>query len=335
MLHLLPDVSLLPYNTYGIDVPAEFFADIHSLADIEELSAQKDTIKILGGGSNILLTGPVSGVVAHNMLQGIDTVREDETHVWVEAQAGVVWHDLVMYAIDKGLGGIENLALIPGTVGAAPIQNIGAYGVEVCEVIEQVSFWHLQDKALVHYNNQSCAFGYRDSVFKNSMKGAAFVTSVVIKLNKQPHFNTSYGAIETELTRIGVQQLSVQAIAQAVMNIRRSKLPDPRVTGNAGSFFKNPTISAALYEELAAHHPGIPCFRLSDTRVKVPAAWLIEHCGWKGYRRGDAGVHSLQALVIVNYGTATGAELWQLSDEVVQTVLSKYGLLLEREVQVW
>jgi UDP-N-acetylmuramate dehydrogenase len=335
MLHLLPDVSLLPYNTFGIDVPAEFFAAIHSLADIEELSAQKSSIKILGGGSNILLTGPVRGVVAHNMLQGIDTVREDETHVWVEAQAGVVWHDLVLYAIAKGLGGVENLALIPGTVGAAPIQNIGAYGVEVCEVIEQVSFWHLQDKALVHCSNQSCAFGYRDSVFKNGMKGAAFVTSVLIRLNKQPHFNTSYGAIEAELTRIGVQQLSVQAIAQAVMNIRRSKLPDPRVTGNAGSFFKNPTISAALYDELAAQHPGIPCFRLSDTHVKVPAAWLIEHCGWKGYRRGDAGVHSLQALVIVNYGTATGSELWQLSNEVVQSVLSKYGLLLEREVQVW
>ncbi len=240
-----------------------------------------------------------------------------------------------MYAIGNGWGGIENLALIPGTVGAAPIQNIGAYGVEAKETIDQVSFFHLDEKENITYSNADCSFGYRDSVFKHSLKGKVFITSIVLRLNKKPVFNTSYGAIEQELQSMGVQGLSVKDIAQAVINIRSSKLPDPKVTGNAGSFFKNPTIAREQYEMLLASYPTIPHFVVNDHLVKIPAAWLIEQSGWKGFRDGDAGVHNRQALVLVNYGGAGGKEIWELSGKVLDSVKEKFGITLEREVQVW
>ena len=293
------------------------------------------SIHVLGGGSNILLRQPVKGVVLHNQLKGISVVKEDDYHVWLKVQSGEVWHELVLYAINKGWGGIENLSLIPGTVGAAPMQNIGAYGVEAKESIESVTAWHWEQKCFVSYTNNQCRFGYRDSIFKHELRDKVLITSVVFKLSKKPVFNTTYGAIEQELNRMGIHELSVQAIAQAVINIRTSKLPDPKQIGNAGSFFKNPTITIASYQVLKNQNPNIPSYPVNDLMVKVPAGWLIEQCGWKGYRKGDVGVHALQALVLVNYGTATGDELWLLSEDIIMSVQQRFDIVLEREVQVW
>ncbi len=334
-MQLLQNISLKPYNTFGIDVSAEYFLELNDIALLDELTAQPQQKHILGGGSNILLTQPVSGLVIHNRLKGITIEKEDDDHVWLRVASGEIWHDLVLYVISKGWGGIENLALIPGTVGASPMQNIGAYGVEVKDTIEQVTHWAWHERTFVTYTNAECGFGYRDSVYKNRLRDKAFITSVLYKLSKKPVYNTAYGAIETELQNMGVQDLSVNAIARAVMNIRASKLPDPKVIGNAGSFFKNPTVTNEYFEQLHATYDQLPSYKVNDTHVKIPAAWLIEHCGWKGYRSKDMGVHARQALVLVNYGNAAGNEIWRLSGEIVKSVNERFGITLEREVQVW
>lgn len=334
-MQLKQNISLKPYNTFGIDVPAEYFMEVHDIFALSEITELAQEKHILGGGSNILLTHPVSGLVLHNKLKGITIEKEDNEHVWLNVQAGEVWHDLVMYAINKGLGGIENLALIPGTVGASPMQNIGAYGVEVKDTIESVTFWYWKEKVFLTYSNRDCAFGYRDSIFKSQLKERAFITSVVYKLSKKPKYNISYGAVEQELESMGVRELSVKAIAYAVMNIRNSKLPDPKKIGNAGSFFKNPTITRRHFDMLLARYDSIPCYPVSDDKVKIPAGWLIEHCGWKGYKRGETGVHAKQALVLVNYGNAKGTDIWKLSSEIVKSVKEQFNIELEREVQVW
>lgn len=333
-MELQHDISLLPYNTFGIDVAAADFAVITTEDDLHRISNMPQPVRILGGGSNILLTGAVTEIVVLNRLMGITVVKDDPYHVWLRVGGGEVWHNLVLYAIENGWGGIENLALIPGTVGAAPIQNIGAYGVEVCSSVESVTYWHLSERCFVTLGNADCRFGYRDSVFKQELQGKVLITAVVFRLSKHPVLNTSYGAIGQELMDMHAVP-SVRSVAQAVINIRTSKLPNPKVIGNAGSFFKNPTISSAAYAVLLAQHSGMPHYAVGDERVKIPAAWLIEQCGWKGYRKGDAGVHNKQALVLVNYGAATGEELWQLSGQIVESVYEKYGILLEREVQVW
>ncbi len=290
---------------------------------------------VLGGGSNILLTQPVSGLVLLNRLKGIKQLREDEHAIWLEVQSGEVWHNLVLYALDNNLSGIENLALIPGTVGAAPIQNIGAYGVEACETIESVTGWHWDEQCFITLTNEQCRFGYRDSIFKQELKEKIFITSAIFRLTKQSDFRTSYGAIAQELERMKIVDLSARAIADAVMSIRRSKLPDPAVTGNAGSFFKNPVVNISLFRTLQEKYPAIPSYPVSDTTVKIPAGWLIETCGWKGYRKGDTGVHEKQALVLVNYGRAGGSDIRQLSEEIIHSVQERFGITLEREVQIW
>ena len=329
------NVSLLPYNTFGIDANAAFFSEINELGELAYLSELPQRKYVLGGGSNILLTKPVSGLVVLNKLKGIHVLKEDEKHIWLQVSSGELWHELVMYAVSRGYGGIENLALIPGTVGAAPIQNIGAYGAEVKNVIEKVTFWHWRDRTLITFSGEECRFGYRDSVFKHELREKVLVTSVEFKLRKQPVLNTSYGAIEQELERMKATELSLAAIAQAVINIRRSKLPDPKQIGNAGSFFKNPEIPLAQYNVLWAQYPAMPSYTVSDSTVKIPAGWLIEQCGWKGYRTGDIGVHDRQALVLVNYGNATGEEVWELSGNIINSVIERFGIELEREVQVW
>lgn len=334
-MNIRDHISLKPYNTFGIEGYAGHFAEIHSLADLEEAGRLPYPRYVLGGGSNILLTQPVTGIVLHNCLKGKAEIQEDDNHIWLEVQAGEIWHELVMYTIANGWGGLENLALIPGTVGASPMQNIGAYGVEAKDTIESVSCWLWDEGKLITLSNDECRFGYRDSIFKNGLKDKVFITSVVYKLSKKPVFNTSYGAIEQELQAMGVTSVSVEAIAAAVIRIRTSKLPDPKEIGNAGSFFKNPTIPVAQYEALKAEYPVIPCYIVSNKMVKVPAGWLIEQCGWKGYRAGALGVHARQALVLVNYGGAAGADIWHLSGEIVQSVHTKFGIDLEREVQVW
>ena len=334
-MNFLQHISLKPYNTFGIDVPAEFYVPVEDIKSLEGLTMWQGEKHVLGGGSNLLLTKPVTGLVIHNKLKGISIEKEDTNYVWLRANGGEQWHGLVMHAVNKGLGGIENLALIPGTVGASPIQNIGAYGAEARETIESVTFWYWKEKKLLTYTNRECDFGYRDSIFKHRLKDDAFITSVVYRLSKKPAYNTSYGAIKQELEHMGVQELSVKAVAYAVMNIRSSKLPDPKETGNAGSFFKNPTIPKPLFTGLLAQYPRLPSYAVSDSLVKIPAGWLIEQCGWGGYRIGDAGVHDKQALVLVNYGHAKGSEIWKLSGDILKSVKERFGILLEREVQVW
>ncbi len=337
-MQILQDISLKPFNTFGMDVHADYYTEITDAAQLREI-AENTALPakrfVLGGGSNVLLTHTLHGIVLHNKIKGIEKEKEDDDHVWVKVGAGEVWHDFVMYAIANHWAGVENLALIPGTVGAAPIQNIGAYGVEAKEVIDHVTAWHWEMQQEVPYQNAECAFGYRDSIFKHQLKDKVFITSVTFRLNKKPKFNTSYGAIEQELQKMDVQEISIAAIADAVIAIRSSKLPNPREIGNAGSFFKNPTIPIEQYNALKELFPAIPSYPVSETTVKVPAGWLIEQCGWKGFRAGDVGVHEKQALVLVNYGGATGGAVWDLSDNVVKTVHDKYGIELEREVQVW
>ncbi|MBA3828165.1 MAG: UDP-N-acetylmuramate dehydrogenase [Taibaiella sp.] len=337
-MQIQQNVSLRPFNTFGIDVPAEYFTSITDIASLQELmdDAKLPSVRhILGGGSNVLLTKRVNGIVLQNRLKGITVIKEDDAHVWLTVGSGEVWHQLVMFAINSGWAGIENLALIPGTVGAAPIQNIGAYGVEAKETIGTVTAWHWQEKALVTYNNSQCSFGYRDSIFKHALKDQVFITSVTFRLNKQPVYKISYGAITEELERMHIGTMSIRAIANAVIAIRTSKLPDPAQIGNAGSFFKNPTIAKEHYDTLLIDHPGMPSYPAGNSTVKVPAGWLIEQCGWKGYRNGDAGVHSRQALVLVNYSNASGDQIWRLSQQIVDSVKDKYSIELEREVQVW
>lgn len=337
-MQVLKNVSLKPYNTFGMDVPAEYFLElsdaqlIPSITEDNSLPQQKN---ILGGGSNVLLTKPVQGLLLLNKLKGIELIKEDDNNIWLKVASGEVWHELVMHAISQGWAGIENLALIPGTVGASPMQNIGAYGIEAKETIESVTFWNWEERQFITLSNAECNFGYRDSIFKHQLKDKVFITSVTYKLNKKPNFNTSYGAISQELEKMGVHDISIKAIADAVIAIRSSKLPDPREIGNAGSFFKNPTISRTQFDSLQQQHPSIPSYPVSDTTVKVPAGWLIEQCGWKGKREGDAGVHAKQALVLVNYGHAQGSQIWDLSTEVVNSVKETFGIELEREVQVW
>lgn len=334
-MQLKQNISLKPYNTFGIDVPAEYYTELDDIFDIPEITALPHQKHMLGGGSNILLTQPVAGLVVHNQLKGITIEKEDANNIWLNVQAGEVWHDFVLYAIGKGFGGIENLALIPGTVGASPIQNIGAYGVEAKETIESVTFWYWKEKTFLTYSNRECVFGYRDSIFKHQLKDKVLITSVVFKLSKKPKYNTSYGAVAQELENMGVHDLSVKAVAYAVMHIRTSKLPDPKVIGNAGSFFKNPTITKKHFNELCSRYNSIPSYPVSDDMVKIPAAWLIERCGWKGYKKGDIGVHAKQALVLVNYGHAKGIDIWSLSGQVIKSVKEQFNIELEREVQVW
>jgi UDP-N-acetylmuramate dehydrogenase len=333
-MQIQQNISLKPYNTFGIDVPAEYFVSINEAGELEEAGGLNRNKHALGGGSNILLTKPVTGLVILNCLKGINIIKEDADSVWLKVNSGEVWHELVLYAIKNGWAGLENLALIPGSVGAAPIQNIGAYGIEVKETIQLVEAWNWNDEAFVTYNNTECQFGYRDSIFKHGLKDKIFITSVTFKLHKTPQYNTAYGAVEQELQRMGVRDLSIKAIADAVIHIRTSKLPDPKQIGNAGSFFKNPTIPKDQFQLLQHAFPSMPSYT-AHNGVKIPAAWLIEQCGWKGYRKGDAGVHEKQALVLVNYGHVNGDEIWQLSEEILRSVNQKFGITLEREVQVW
>ncbi len=337
MLPVTAPASLRPYNTFWMDVAADAMVTVTDAAQLAGIAGDARLprpLHLLGGGSNVLLKGPVAGTVLLNRIRGIAVVREDRGHVWLRAGAGEIWHGLVEHAIAQGLGGIENLALIPGTVGASPIQNIGAYGVEVKDTISEVEVWDWEAGKLRVFEHRECRFGYRDSIFKHELKGKVVVTAVTFKLSRQPVLHVEYGAIREELARMNAAP-GVASIAQAVSNIRRSKLPDPAVIGNAGSFFKNPVVPEEQFQQLRAAYPAIPSYPAGEDAVKVPAGWLIEACGWKGYRRGDAGVHARQALVLVNYGAATGAEIWALSEEVMASVQARFGIALEREVQVW
>lgn len=337
MLSTRHNYSLQPYNTFGMNVKAAAFTELLSEKDIPEIYNQPDYSKgifVLGGGSNLLLTQDVNAWVLHNKIGGIEQIKEDENNVWLKAGGGVEWHSFVMHCVTAGLGGVENLSLIPGTVGAAPIQNIGAYGAEVKDTIEEVKFWHLEDKKFYTFSNTDCTFGYRDSIFKKALKGKIIIVSVTFLLAKNPEVNVSYGNIREELGSMGITQPTIKDVSDAVVAIRSSKLPNPKDIGNSGSFFKNPEINSLKYETLRTNYPSIPGFILSPEIVKVPAAWLIETCGWKGYRKENYGVHARQALVLVNHGGAAGKDIYELSTQIINSVKDKFGIELEREVQV-
>lgn len=328
----------------GIDAKARYFASFSSVNDLRELLETNHSIPkklLLGGGSNLLLTKDFDGLVLKNDIQGIDIVKEDARHVYLRAGAGENWHRFVQYCIGRDLAGVENLSLIPGSVGASPMQNIGAYGAEIKEVFEELQAMNVQDGKLNIFTANDCEFGYRESVFKRKYRNQFVILNVTFRLNKAPIFHTSYGALEQELEKMGIKDLSIKAISQAVINIRSSKLPDPHEVGNAGSFFKNPSVSTAQYESLKMQFPGIPGYSNIDGSTKLAAGWLIEHCGptatssWKGFRRGDAGCYEKQALVLVNYGQASGKEIYDLSEEILQSVKKKFGVELEREVNIF
>jgi len=340
MLTIESHVSLKPYNTFGIDASARYWVEINQETDIQtllQLTEFVDTPKlILGGGSNVLLCHDFNGLVVKMNIKGIDIIREDESHVYLTAGAGIIWHDLVMFCIGHGYAGMENLSLIPGTVGAAPMQNIGAYGVELEQVFESLTAVHIATGAQRHFTHADCKFGYRESVFKRELKDQYIITSVMFRLNKQPVFHTRYGAIQETLMKMGYadENLSIKAISDAVIHIRQSKLPDPAQIGNAGSFFKNPEVPQSLYDSLKERYPAIPGYPVSDGIVKIPAGWLIEQAGWKGYRSGDVGVHSKQALVLVNYGNATGHEIITLAKRIQKSIQEQFGIKISPEVNV-
>lgn len=337
-MEILQNVLLQSYNTFGINATAKYFASFSTVEELKTLLANKHAGKskplILGGGSNMLFTKDVDGLVLKNELKGIELVKEDTHHFYVKAAAGENWHQFVMHCIRHNYAGLENLSLIPGNVGASPMQNIGAYGVEIKNVFESLEALNIKDNAIHIFSANDCAFGYRESVFKRKYKDQFVILNVLFRLNKVPVFNTAYGAIEHELEKMQVKELSIQAISQAVINIRSSKLPDPAKIGNAGSFFKNPTLPVKQFETLLKQHNNMPHYTVDENHVKIPAAWLIEQCGWKGYRKGDAGVHVNQPLVLVNYGNANGKEIYKLSEEILQSVKHKFGVALEREVNI-
>lgn len=335
-MRLQENISLKPYNTFGIEVTARRFARFSSAGELQELlSLHKGALLVLGGGSNILFTKNVDGLVLHNAIAGIEKIKEDKDYIYVKAGAGESWHGFVVHCLANSWAGVENLSLIPGNIGASPMQNIGAYGVEIKDVFHELEAFDLQEKNIVTFGLNDCGFGYRESVFKRQYKDRFVILNVTYRLYKQPRFAISYGAIEQELEKMGVKNLSIQAVSQAVIRIRSSKLPDPKEIGNAGSFFKNPSVPAARYELLKAQCPGIVGYPNAGDTVKLAAGWLIEQCGWKGYRKGDAGCHAKQALVLVNYGHASGAEIYDLSAAIKESVKEKFGVELEREVNIY
>lgn len=337
MILIQQDVSLKAFNTFGLEARAKHFCEFQTIEELTETLKHKlpdQDFLILGGGSNMLLTQDFEGLVLKNGLKGISLIKEDDDHIWVKAMAGENWHQFVLHCIEQGWAGIENLSLIPGTVGAAPMQNIGAYGVEIKDVFESLEAVEIVTGTVQTFDNVTCAFGYRESIFKKEAKGKYVIASVIFKLNKVPRFNTSYGAIQDTLKAMGVETLSLKAVSDAVISIRQSKLPDPAEIGNAGSFFKNPTIDKVDYEGLKAEFESIPGYEQPGNRIKIPAAWLIEQAGWKGKTFGEIGVHKNQPLVLVNYGEGKGSDIKNLAFEIQASVTSKFGIELTPEVNI-
>ena len=327
--------NLKRINSFGIEVWAKYFTGFSNINSIEEIIKQhQNKLLILGGGSNILFTKNFDGLVLKIEIAGVEIVEEDDHYVYLKAGAGVGWHQFVLYCIENNLAGAENLSLIPGSVGASPMQNIGAYGVELKDIFYGLQAYHIAEQKLVSFTKADCEFGYRESIFKNKLKGECIITSVTFKLNKTPIFNTKYGAIEMELEKMGIQSLSIKAISDAVISIRQSKLPDPNVIGNAGSFFKNPTIDNEIFHNLKNEFSDIIGYAVGNDHTKLAAGWLIEKCGWKGFRKGDAGCHEKQALVLVNFGNASGEEILHLSEKIIASVKLMFGVTLQREVNI-
>ncbi|MEM0996555.1 MAG: UDP-N-acetylmuramate dehydrogenase [Bacteroidota bacterium] len=338
-MEIYHDVDLQPYNTFGISVRARQFARIHSQDDVRELLASGHLHAaprlVLGGGSNVLLTRDFPGLVLSIAVTGRRIVSEDAEQLVLEVGAGENWHDLVWHCVDQGWGGIENLSLIPGLMGAAPIQNIGAYGVELKDVFAYLDAMFVETGEVQRFHRDDCRFGYRDSVFKRELKGKVVILRVALHLRKTPHqLVTHYGAVATELEKAGKTAPTIRDVSEAVIGIRQSKLPDPAVIGNAGSFFKNPIIDTAKFAALKEKYPDLPGYPAPEGYTKLPAAWLIDRAQWKGKRFGNYGVHDRQALVLVNHGGASGQDIYDLSSRILESVREVYGVELEREVNI-
>ncbi|OJU25668.1 MAG: UDP-N-acetylenolpyruvoylglucosamine reductase [Sphingobacteriales bacterium 41-5] len=337
-MNIAENISLRHFNTFGIDVTAAFFTEIFSLDELKEAlefaKAKEFPVLVLGGGSNVLFTQDFNGLVIKNSIGGINIIKEDGEQVYINVGGGVVWHEFVLFCLQHNYAGVENLALIPGCAGASPMQNIGAYGVEIKEVFYELNALNRFDLAEQKFNNTACEFGYRESVFKNKYKEQFVITDVTYRLNKTPHFKVEYGAIRQQLEKDNIKELTIQAIANAVIAIRSSKLPDPKVIGNAGSFFKNPSVLLPEFQMLKEKFPQVIAYPNHDGTMKIAAGWMIEQCGFKGMRRGDAGVHNKQALVLVNYGDAKGNEILQLCQEIQAIVFEKFSVEIMPEVNI-
>ena len=329
--------SLKNYNTFGIEAKAKQFIAVHSTEELKDILEQKKADKkfILGGGSNMLLTKDIDALVIHIDLKGKNIIKENDDFVWVESQAGENWHEFVLWTIDQDFGGLENMSLIPGNVGTTPVQNIGAYGTEIKDTFVSCQAITIENQEIKSFLKEECNFGYRESIFKNDAKDQYIITSVVFKLTKKNHkINSSYGDIAAELAKNNRTEPTLKDVSNAVISIRRSKLPDPKELGNSGSFFKNPILLKSDFEKIHQQLPEMKYYEISETEVKVPAGWLIEQAGFKGKRFGDAGIHKNQALVLVNYGNATGAEILNVSKDIQETVFKKFGIHIEAEVNV-
>ena len=322
----------------GVSAHADYFAKVSTVEELMQAAdfAEENSLPwlVLGGGSNVLFTKDVKGLVILNRISGKEIISEDDQYVYLKAGAGENWHELVMYCVEKGYAGIENLSLIPGTVGAAPIQNIGAYGVELIDVFESLEALELESASVKTFDKEECQFGYRDSVFKKNLKGKVIITSVTLKLRKHPELKYSYASLSDKLKEKGISEPTIKDISNAVIEVRQSKLPDPDEIGNTGSFFKNPVISVYQFDELKTQFPELKGYPVSERQVKVPAGWLIEKAGWKGAREGDPGVHDKQALVLVNYGNATGSEIMQLAHKIQRSVQEKFDISITPEVNL-
>lgn len=333
------DISLKGYNTFGLDIKARYFVVIRSMQALQSLLTvtqwqQASQKLILGSGSNVLFTQDHPGLVIKNDIMGVECIGEDEEYVWIKVGAGENWHAFTQYCIARNLAGVENLSLIPGTVGAAPMQNIGAYGVELKE-----SFYALEAIDIISgsqhtFSKADCEFGYRSSIFKHDFKNQYIICNVTLRLSKKPVFHVDYGAVKEMLKYMKIDKLSIKAVSDAVIKIRQQKLPDPNTLANAGSFFKNPELSKAEFEKIQRNHPNIPYYPTQTNKIKIPAAWLIEQCGWKGKRRGNVGVHDNQAVVIVNYGESTGVEIKAFSETIQNSVNDKFSIWLQPEVNI-
>ena len=330
------NIPLQAFNTFGFNETAEEFARFNSSEDLTELLQHNKNkpLFILGGGSNILLTKKVEGLVLKNDIKGIKIIEENDDFVIVESGAGEIWHNFVLHCINQNWSGLENLSLIPGSVGASPMQNIGAYGVEIKDVFAYLLAYNIASEEIEKFDAEQCKFGYRESIFKQSLKGKYVICYVAFKLSKQAIKNTTYGAIEDELNKLGITDPSIQDISKAVIAIRQSKLPDPALIGNAGSFFKNPIVPETIVDTLKEIYPDIPNYPSVTGMRKLAAGWLIEKAGWKGKSYGNYGVHKNQALVLVNYGGSTGKEVFDLSSEIIRDIKTKFNIELEREVNI-
>lgn len=336
-MQIIKNYDLTKLNTFGISARAKYFVELEKENDLPELfetAEFKNSQKLfLGGGSNILITRDFDGIVVLNKLKGMEVLGEDSESVLVRSMGGVIWHDLVTFAVERGLWGIENLSLIPGTVGAAPMQNIGAYGVELKNTLESVEGYEIQTGKKRVFKKEECQFDYRYSIFKGELKGKYFISAITLRLSKIEKLNTEYKVLKEYLEKNQIEVKSSKDISDAVAAIRRSKLPDPKQIGNAGSFFKNVFVTEEKMKNLLKTYPDLPSFR-EDGIIKIPSGWLIEKCGWKGRRLGNVGVHERQALVLVNYGGATGEEVKNLAERIIASVEEKFGLTLEREVNL-